>query len=97
VRYRVPLRLAHATLSTGGAGVEESELRVYVRPLPGGPTLGLAGVSALIWSLAVEGPADVVAAVCEVVGESPETIRCDIERHLRILVERGLLDIAEWD
>jgi hypothetical protein len=95
VRYRVPSRLAHATLSTAHGEDGESDLRVYVRPLPGGPTLGLVGVGALIWSVATQRSSDVVAVISQMVDEPAEDIRADVESYLGDLVAEGLLELSE--
>lgn len=91
MRYARPPRLAHVTSIPEDD--PESHLRVYVRPLPEGPTLMLEGVGALIWSLASHGIDDVVTAVALEVGEPAPNIRTEVEAYLRRLVGQGLLTV----
>lgn len=95
MRYRTPARLAHTTILPEGDGPGASDLRVYLRPLPGGQTLELVGVGALIWTLASLGSVDVVGDVSQEVGVAAEDIRADVDAYLVVLVADGLLQVSE--
>lgn len=95
MRYRAPSRLAYVSLAPESEDPGELGFRVFLRALPGGPTLGLVGVGALIWSLASQEEADVVGAVAVQVGEPAEDIRADVDAYLAVLVTDGLLQVSE--
>lgn len=72
-----------------------TELRVYLRHLPGGPNLALAGVGARIWLLASMGSVDVVGDVSREVGAALDDIRAEVDAYVAVLVADGLLQVSE--
>ena len=90
--YRVPRRVAHLTdpppVDDDADGISHT---VYVRRVPGGPTLVLANSAALIWRLAVAGCLDVPAGIAEITGEPIEHVRDAVNAFLDQLVLEGLL------
>lgn len=93
--YRIPTRLAHVTDPPEDVeGPHDDGLRVFLREVPGGRTLGLAESGALIWLLAVDGVDDIPQAVAEVTGEPIDRIRGDVIDFLDRLVRDGLLEVV---
>lgn len=86
--YRVPPTIAWHVAE------DESELVVYLMPLPDGDPVALQSVGALVWIAAHEGQ-DVLATVAEATGEEPEAIRRTIENYLEYLVRTRLLEETE--
>lgn len=94
--YRIPSRVAHYIVETD---VDDDEgggppLQIFLRRVPGGENLILVGEAALIWLLAADGVADVVAEVAEAAGHPLEVVRSDVEEYVGSLVAQGLLEQA---
>lgn len=93
MRYRIPARLAYIEVPVIADGSSGERTDLLLRPLPGGPTLGLTGVAALIWCRAADGMPDVAAAVADSVSEPVDRVRSEVEDYLDVLVSRGLLEV----
>lgn len=93
--YRRPTRLARVTdPPEDEEGSDDASLRLFLRRVPGGQTVGLTESAALIWLLAVDGEEDVPQAVADVTGEPIERIRGDVVEFLDRLVRDGLLEVV---
>lgn len=90
--YQLPARLAHYEVETPAEGESDGAVQVYLRKVPGGQTLVLVDVAALIWQLAIDGVADVATEVAEVVGHPVDLVGPDVETYLESLVAQGLLE-----
>lgn len=84
--FHVPDGLANVTFEPRPGVVE-----AFLMQLPSGRPLALTGTTALIWALAADGAADVVAAVASAVGLPQDAVREDTLRTLERLCGEGLL------
>lgn len=91
--FRAPPRLAHYSVGAAEDSPRDSDkVRVFLRRVPGGPTLVLIDAAGLIWQVASQGVVDIPAAVADIVGFPVDVIRTDVEDYVDSLVSLGLLE-----
>lgn len=89
--FGLPDDLAHVVVTAENETT--GQVGVFLRRLPGGPTVHLADSSALIWLAAVDGCADVASAVADLTGADPEEIRPQVDGFVAELLARSLVQV----
>lgn len=87
--YACPPQLAYVAVEPRGG----EELQVYLLQLPDGAPRVLAGTSALIWLLAVEGE-DVVNGIAAATGQRTAAVEDAVGAYVKQLLTQGLLEVT---